>query len=513
MLRVKRGRFGRKITKRSEPTQEEQDALLARIMHDAEVQSANTPEKTAPYHDTLKVDSDAMKRRLDYDKEIAMRQAQIDRMQKNMDEFWKERGKRKPPPANVYNINKKNKGALSAFMRRGNPKQRFEAIHPYMRYVNREKDGHCFYHSLAYGIEWQTNSTIEQYVNSNYFFSEGSVQQKDLLRKTQDIKNKLMWNSNVGNSWQQRTPGLILRNALENIYINEYRDKPNKLRQIIDGGDLSMRDLQIDTTQKDLDDHLVETYDEPVLTLWPAAVERLEKVNRFYDENGKKNFPDFQIGDPFYMIAGSTGTVGARGVVTGFYKPNEEYERTKARYNHYYVKFERPTLTYTDLSEKFMAHDWEVKETTGDKLVRVHSFSSTFVENTGSWASLGVIPFALNVFRERDEGDLKFCNKLTLYLYSEAGVSTGADLWVRFYWDQRENRYRSCLVEPGEKVEIMCSIFMYFTGNHFDALRPSSTFGTIQLNSLRYNNLDNVYDNTFGKCGFQRMNVITKLKL
>ena len=499
MLRVRRGRFGRnkgnKITKRSEPTQEDQDALLAQMIQDAEIQSAKRESK--PPSNTLKTDWDAMKQRQKHERELAIRQAQIDKMQEDIDAYWKERGKRKPPPNTVYNINKKNKGALSAFMRRGNPKQQFQAIHPNMIYVNREKDGHCFYHSLAYGIGWQTNSTIEEFVNNNYFFQEGSILQNDLLRKTQDIKNKVSYNAP---RWQERTEGLILRNVLETIYINEYRDNPSKIRQIIDGGDLAMRDQYIHDRQDDLDENLVEQYNEPV-SLWPAAVERLEKVVEDFYSN-KKGARVFEIGETFYMIAGSTYAVGARGVVTG-------YKETKGGFNSYYVKFDNGHEA--DLPENQMAHEYEVKE--AGQAVRVHSFDSDFVKSTRSWASLGVIPFALNVFRERDEGMLKFCNNLTLYLYSERGVQTGADLWVRFYWDQRENRYRSCLVKPGEKVEIMCSIFMYFTGNHFDALHPTSTVGLVELNSLKYDSLDGVDDINYKPCEFEKVNLIKKLKL
>lgn len=509
MLRVKRRR-GRQS--KAPMTQQQKDALYASIFAAAEQQqqASNTSKKPAP---PLKTDWDAMKQRRNYDRELAIRRAQLDRMQKQMDQL----GKRKPPPASkVYNPYKKNKGALSEFMRRGNQRQQFQAIHPDMTYIDREADGHCFYHSIAYGIGWQTNSTIEQFVNDNYFFPEGSLQQKDLLRKTRDIKDKLRWHAD---RWQQRKEGLILRNVLENIYINEYRNKPNKIKQIIDGADLAIRDLYIDSTQLDLDEHLVDKYYEPVLTLSSEGVERLQRVNSFYDKNGKKDWPDFARGYVFYMVAGST--VGARGVVLDVYKPNEEYERTKARFNHYYVKMDNGLET--DMSEKFMAHDWEVvvNETKGEEQARVHSYDSKFVKNTRSWASLGVIPFALNVFRERDEGKLKFCNNLTLYMYSKAGVTTGADLWVRFYWDEVQRRYRSCLVEPGEEVEIMCSIFIYFTGNHFDALHPNSNVGTIQLNSIRYESLDDVdltKEHKFRPCGFKTKEVsgvklMSRLKL
>ena len=169
-------------------------------------------------------------------------------------------------------------------------------------------------------------------------------------------------------------------------------------------------------------------------------------------------------------------------------------------------------LNQRELDELILHRDSSVPLATLREILKTdldETFNNTytveFVTSTGAWADwLIVAPLALQYCRYVFHKDIK------LYIYqNELYDGPGKGLWYEVSYDDFElaQKFRVCNV-TNKQVGVENSIFMYFTGRHFDSLICNDSKFTVLKTPKKLTDAEERGENMYGKTC-----LMSKLKL
>ena len=138
----------------------------------------------------------------------------------------------------------------------------------------------------------------------------------------------------------------------------------------------------------------------------------------------------------------------------------------------------------------------------------IKQYSLEFIYSTNAWADwLKVGPLALQYCRYVLKEEIK------LYIYqSEFFEGIGKGLWYEVSYDDENDNFRVCNVTD-KQIEVENSIFMYFTGRHFDALVCDDSKFTVLKTPKNLDDAEKRGENMFGKtCEEKKETQLWKVK-